>query len=718
MLKKFVIILFIVFYTMVLCAQWSSDPGVNLPITNLTGEQVTPKIAVCPDGSYYIGYFSLEAGNYNVRLQRLDKKGNKLWQENGLLVSNHPSMTWITDWDMTTDLESHAVLCFMDIRNSGNNNIVAYRISPEGDFVWGADGIMLSNDDNFNAAPKLTVTNSNNMVFAWQSTNNIVIQKLNPQGQKQWGEWGITFTGTVKYTWPQLLPVGDDDVIMKYFNDSGTSWAPIRHAFAQRYTTDGTAVWASPAIISNAGTIAAWTQILPMFNDGNDGFYVAWHDNRFSGTIATAWVQHVNSNGQLVFAANGVEVSTQSNMNHFYPKIVKPLNDSNLYVIWREVNGNQNQWGIFGQKFSSEGQRMWADTGKEIVAVSGAEVMPYLALPCDNNMMLVSTKESNLQAALLNSNGDFVWDSNFKPISSTSGGKGTIVISNFSNQQWVLAWEESGEIMAQNLHKDGSIGQLVNNGFINGNVSVENNLLNPSEISLFLGDSICHPDSLGYFSFEIVPGVYNLVASHPYTVMDTVYNIEILEDSIITGVSFELMMHRRNVNCHVTDQFGAYINGIEVSVSGPEGTITETVGSGPVLIANVVYGLYSVSVQTNQGMVESDTIIDGNNGDLFLHLSVGKIDQCLKTTYVQIFPNPVIPESIVKLQGLNDNEVNINILTSKGQSISGSVFVKSVSGEVSFKLISIINNNQLLPGVYFMQIFDSQKLTVKRFIVR
>ncbi len=43
-------------------------------------------------------------------------------------------MTWLTDWDMTVDHENHAILTWQDIRSGGNNNVVAYRISPK-DFV-------------------------------------------------------------------------------------------------------------------------------------------------------------------------------------------------------------------------------------------------------------------------------------------------------------------------------------------------------------------------------------------------------------------------------------------------------------------------------------------------------------------------------------------------------------------------------------------------------
>jgi len=84
-------------------AQWSSDPSQNSPIGVALGEQSIPKVAMHPSGVTYISWFSQEAGNYNVRLQKLDVYGNKMWAEEGLLVSNNPAMTWLTDWDLAVD---------------------------------------------------------------------------------------------------------------------------------------------------------------------------------------------------------------------------------------------------------------------------------------------------------------------------------------------------------------------------------------------------------------------------------------------------------------------------------------------------------------------------------------------------------------------------------------------------------------------------------------
>jgi len=349
--------------------QWPSDPMENLVLSNATGEQAIPKVATSINGITYVAWYSNTSGNYDVMLQKLDVYGNKLWEENGIIVSDHPAMTWLTDWDMTVDQTDHAILTFQDIRN-GDNDVFAYRISPDGDFVWGADGIEMSTGAAFDVSPKVCITNDNNACFAWQADDVVILQKISPDGNKLWGENGITLSGTNTYSWPQLLAVGDDDVILKYFEDSGNFPALTRLAFAQRFDDDGNPVWNNDAIISNAGGITAWTQVLPFINDGNDGFFMAWDDDRDNNMLASTYIQHISVDGELLLGTNGTEVSTMTNRNHFYPFVVMPEGSEDVFVFWNEQDGDQNNRGIYGQKISATGDRVWTDNGKSIIEIS------------------------------------------------------------------------------------------------------------------------------------------------------------------------------------------------------------------------------------------------------------------------------------------------------------------------------------------------------------
>ena len=465
-MKKMLFVLFI-FTSYLLNAQWSNDPTLNTAVCDLAGSQAIPKIATSTEGDIYIGWFSNETGNYDVRLQRFDSNGNELWAHNGILISDNPSMSWLTDWDMTVDEANHAILTFQDIRNGGNNNVYAYRISPAGDFIWGDDGLELSNSVAFDVSPKVTVTGIGNAVIAWQSEDVIIMQKISPEGTLLWGDNGIILSSNNTYSWPQLLPTDSEEIILKFFDDSGPPYSPTRYVYAQKFDTDGNPLWADNTVISNAGGISAWTQIFPIVSDRNGGFFIAWHDDRDSNMLADIFIQHVDANGQTLFTDDGLAVSLMPNRNHFYPELAFPENSTDTFVFWNEMDSNQNQRGIYGQKISDTGDRLWTDNGMAFIHLTPTDVYPTAARSSESDVVVfykenLSPLNNQIKAMKIDPEGAFVWDDEQITLSSVASEKLHNVVSHYYNNQWIAAWEDrrtdNGDIYAQNITLDGTLG--------------------------------------------------------------------------------------------------------------------------------------------------------------------------------------------------------------------------------------------------------------------
>jgi len=260
-MKNFIAItITLLLFTLTSMAQWSTDPAVNNAIIATSGEDAIPKIATCPNGDTYIASFSNASGNYDVRMQRLNAQGVPQWAANGILVSDNPQDSWLTDWDICADNAGYAILAFPDIRNGGAN-VVAYRISPSGTFAWGDDGIVLSTGDG-NYSPKVTSTAAGNAIIAWMQEDVIHLQKITPTGTLPWGSAGIILSQTgITFSWPQLLPVGTDEFILKYYQDTGTFPAITRHIYAQKYNASGSGVWAEHRSLWFLELAAGWTRV-------------------------------------------------------------------------------------------------------------------------------------------------------------------------------------------------------------------------------------------------------------------------------------------------------------------------------------------------------------------------------------------------------------------------------------------------------------------------
>ena len=218
-MKKIVLSILVVITTITSSlAQWTDNPIENTIVNNLGGSQVIPHIAYDAAGNFYVGFFSNDFGNYNMRLQYYTFDGVAQWNTGGIIVSDHNQYGWLTDWDMTTDNNGNCILTFNDVRN-GNADVIVYAISPSEEFLWGDDGITLSTFSEDEFVPSVTVTSSNNVIVAWSRPtdleNEIIMQKITPEGNLTWGTSGITYqTGFESYTGARVLAVDDDNYLM------------------------------------------------------------------------------------------------------------------------------------------------------------------------------------------------------------------------------------------------------------------------------------------------------------------------------------------------------------------------------------------------------------------------------------------------------------------------------------------------------------------------
>jgi len=471
-MKKVVLFGILVAVSLSVFAQWSANPLENLLISGASGEAVLPKVATHPSGYSYIGYFVNETGNYDVRLQKLDVYGNKLWGENGLLVSNNTSMSWLTDWDMEVDPDTCAILVFQDIRN-GNNNVYAYRVSPSGEMLWGENGVSLSPNPDFNVTPDVEITAAGSYVFNWvrdAATQTVGMQKLNAAGDKLWGDMGLQYMGTEDYTWPLYCPTEGDDILMVFSKQTGPFWAPDRDLYVQRFNPDGASVWATDMLVANAGFIAGYT-IQKITSDQNGGVFISWHDERGGTQVQETYVQHVGSNGGVFWEPNGVKVCLTPNQWHLDANIAYNALLDELYVFWTDRDFNQSLRGLSGQRISATGERLWGDNGKTIIPLHNGDYMGIFANTMGEDIAVfflgqnpLGTLFAGVYGYKFDKEGNSLWPGDKVAISEVESEKLHMDVDITINGQVVLAWEDkrddSGDIFGQNIQFDGSLGPV------------------------------------------------------------------------------------------------------------------------------------------------------------------------------------------------------------------------------------------------------------------
>jgi len=452
-------------------AVWSADPQVNLAIADRASDQVVPKIAARAGGGCYVGWFDLASGNYDVYLQRLDAGGNEQWSHNGILVSGHAQDTWITDWDLIADSGGGAVLVFADIRAGGDLDVYAYRVSASGDPLWGADGLALSVDADFDPSPRVTETADGDFVVVWGKSpdagdGKIMMQRIAPDGTLLLPAGGLAVAGDAGESpgFPALVPAGAGDVIVCWVRDMSTYMSP-RHLRAERFDAAGASTWGGPVEVYNETTlpIAYQPEILP---DGAGGAVLLWH--RYLGGVYNSAVQRLDADGNELWPHQGLVVSTLGGMYHISPTFTVDEASGDTYVFWDERNTNQSQWGIAGQRFDAAGSRLWGASGRSFLPTSPLYLYHLRALPATGGALLFWIDEpggygnARVRGFRADNAGNWLWGTEPLGVATLLSGKARLPVASAPDGTALLVWEDDRggtvDVYGQNVRPDGTLG--------------------------------------------------------------------------------------------------------------------------------------------------------------------------------------------------------------------------------------------------------------------
>ncbi len=454
-------------------SQWSSNPMVNLQVSDLGGDQATPRIALTTDGGCYIAWFDHRTSNYDVYIQRLNSQGVKQFAPDGLLVSSNTQNSSLVGYDLAVDNNNNAILTFTDIRNGGAINPFAYMITPAGTFAWGANGVTLTDSTaSFQPNPKVAVTSDGNYVFVWRigtGPQKIYIQKLNAAGVKQWGTNPILITsGTNEnYDWTEIVPSDNGSIIMMFSGYTGTFISPSNYRiYSQKFSSTGSRVWnGTQDTVYSLGRVSGFYNPR-VFPDGNNGAVYMWQDDRNLTNLSTTFIQRKNSAGAIQFPVNGSAVSTLGGNNHFSGSVAVFSNGETV-AFYTETNAVQSMRGIYGQRLSTNGTRQWSDNGKEFTPLSTTAPSFLQVYTRDTNavltyMELLSGTNTVIKGFRTGLSGTFLWSTPIVTASSINSEKIRMQSILNSIGMSILTWSDrrndGGGVYAQNINYDGSIG--------------------------------------------------------------------------------------------------------------------------------------------------------------------------------------------------------------------------------------------------------------------
>lgn len=489
-------------------AQWTTDLSVNTTVRASSGNNAAvPLLADGPDGSTYTSWFESYNNDYQLRMQRLDADGNRLWPDSGLVVSAFPQNSAIFRYDLASDADGNAVVAFQDER-TGTLDIVAYKIGPDGSFLWGADGVELPTPGTTGLAPNVSALSNGNSVVSWGTNNSpgtVAFQLIDPTGNLLLTV-PTELSAATRLSRPVPVATSDGGFILQYELEGANFLAPAT-MYAQRFDAAGTAVWANPVVVSTK-TIAGFYFPSPV-SDGQDGFYLAFNTgNPNNPSFGDVYAQRVRSDGSL-WSAQGTRMDNSDATQKFtFGKGLVRVNDADgLMVPMQVTDGAQGQSGVSVQRVDTAGAVQLGLAAIPVLAVSADYVQPWdisavsdgeLSAFGDGAVIVTSTGgfgQQTLAATRVDISGDPLWIPAQHDICTLNSNKDDLQTSTLRNGQVVAEWQDDrglSGIYAQNITELDITTGIQPVETANGPVRLESN---PTDRPVLLVDAAFGPEA-------------------------------------------------------------------------------------------------------------------------------------------------------------------------------------------------------------------------------
>lgn len=158
---------------------------------------------------------------------------------------------------------------------------------------------------------------------------------------------------------------------------------------------------------------------------------------------------------------------------------------TNVVLFFNEISLNQSQSGVYGQRFSAKGDRLWSDSGRELVAVSSVQINQIRAIADTATdaaeggpgstvayVRTLSIGNDELMAQRLDGDGQLIWRRGEAAVSTASSDKSRLSAARTTEGDAVFVWtddrSDSGDLYAQNLTSEGGLGPVTVPGDVNG----------------------------------------------------------------------------------------------------------------------------------------------------------------------------------------------------------------------------------------------------------
>lgn len=325
----------------------------GVPICVAPGDQSEPSVMLSEDGGIIVTWQDSRAqltNNTDIFAQKIDRYGKSVWPQNGIPISQHTGPQ--TFPKLCSDGNGGAFIVWGDFVSNTSYDIYAQRIDRNGNIKFLRNGIIISDNKDFQVGQDLVAIEAGQAIITWKDIGDFhktKVQKVDTNGVVFWNANGVsisTHLGTSEE--PSIVADGMGGcLIANYTMDSSK-------VFVQRIAQSGAKLWGDQGLlICNNAKSPAYPLLS---NVANNTASVAWWDRRNGND--DVYVQRISLNGSILWTNDGVQVCIQPSRQSFEKDIVFDGSNGQTVVVWRDERNSPNgtvPWDIYASMIGPTG---------------------------------------------------------------------------------------------------------------------------------------------------------------------------------------------------------------------------------------------------------------------------------------------------------------------------------------------------------------------------
>ncbi|OOP56387.1 MAG: hypothetical protein AYP45_09255 [Candidatus Brocadia carolinensis] len=447
-------------------AAWSSHARENTAICTASGQQSSPQIISDGAGGAIIAWEDTRDVHFDIYVQRIDARGNILWQKDGVPVCTAPENQKRPR--LVSDGNGGAIIVWHDMRGGiGNYDIYAQRVDAEGSPLWTNDGIPVCNEVNEQNSPCIASDGAGGAIVVWEDfrTNyaDLYGQRINKNGEPLWIKSGVLVCGVSgAQNAPEVVSDGTSGAIVVW-QDFRRNYSDI---YAQRIDGSGAILWEKwGVVVCNAQGHESFAVAV---SNGAEGAIVTWIDTRNGTNNNDIFIQQIDGNGATQWLTNGVPLCTAPG-NQNYPVIATDGAGGALSAWWDMRSGDFN---IYAQRIDLSGSVKWENNGVAICIETGIQNRVSIINDGNYGAILVwndnrmSPADFDVYAQRIDQSGLPLWEKNGVVVSAAPDTQCFPLLVGDGAGGAIIAWQDGRQkdknywdIYAQKINSGGSLGE-------------------------------------------------------------------------------------------------------------------------------------------------------------------------------------------------------------------------------------------------------------------